>query len=138
MSEPQRVDLEGAAAPAAAQRELLQGLALQPAGEEELRNALEKAFDYRGDVTITRHDGWTVEGYIFDRSSGRPLTESYVRLIPVDGSAKLTVRFVDIAAIAFSGRDTAAGKSWEAWVRKYLEKKAAGEKNIELRPESLD
>ncbi len=136
MSEPQRMDLE--APSAAAQREQLQGLALQPAAEEELREALEKAFDYRGDVTITRHDGWSVEGYIFDRTSGLPLTESYVRLIPADRDVKLAIRFVDIAAIDFSGRDTAAGKSWEAWVKKYKEKKAAGEKNIELRPESLD
>jgi len=136
MSEPQRMDLEGA--PATAERELLQGLALQPAAEEELREALEKAFDYRGDVTITRHDGWSVEGYIFDRTTGLPLTESYVRLIPADRDVKLAIRFVDIAAIDFSGRDTAAGKSWEAWVKKYKEKKAAGEKNIELRPESLD
>ncbi len=136
MSEPQRRDLEGA--PATAERELLHGLALQPAAEEELREALEKAFDYRGDVTITRHDGWCVEGYIFDRTSGLPLTESYVRLIPADRNVKLTVAFTDIAAIDFSGRDTAAGKSWEAWVKKYREKKAAGEKNIELRPESLD
>ena len=39
------------------------------------------------------------------------------------------------AALAFAGRDTAAGKSWEAWVRKYWEKKAAGEKGIALEPE---
>jgi hypothetical protein len=38
----------------------------------------------------------------------------------------------------FSGRDTAAGKSFETWVKKYQEKKAAGEKNIGLEPEKLD
>jgi hypothetical protein len=36
------------------------------------------------------------------------------------------------------GRDTAAGKSFETWVKKYREKKAAGEKNIRLEPEKLD
>ena len=46
--------------------------------------------------------------------------------------------YSQIAALTFTGRDTAAGKSWQAWLKKYLEKKAAGEKNIELEPENLD
>jgi len=29
--------------------------------------------------------------------------------------------------LEFSGRDTAAGKSWENWLRKYAQKKVAGE-----------
>ena len=35
-----------------------------------------------------------------------------------------------IAVIFFSGRDMAAGKSWEAWLRHYWEKKAAGEQKL--------
>jgi hypothetical protein len=104
----------------------------------DLRSALEKAFDYRGDVTITRTDGSRVEGYIFDRQNGSTLADSYVRLFPKDASTKISVRYSEIADVAFTGRDTAAGKSWEAWVKKYLEKKAAGEKQIEIKPESLD
>jgi hypothetical protein len=108
------------------------------AAEEELRQALEKAFDYRGDVTITRSDGSHVEGYLFDRKTGLSLTDSYVRLYPKDSQDKVTIAFADIAGVAFTGRDTAAGKSWEAWVKKYLERKAAGEKRIELTPETLE
>lgn len=104
----------------------------------DLRAALEKAFDYRGDVTVTRSDGSRVEGYIFDRKNGTTLDDSYVRLYPKDSSEKVSVRYSDISDVAFTGRDTAAGKSWEAWVKKYLEKKAAGEKQIEITPESLD
>jgi len=48
------------------------------------------------------------------------------------------VPYAEIAALAFTGRDTAAGKSYEAWVRKYREKKAAGEKNIGIEAESLE
>ena len=44
----------------------------------------------------------------------------------------------EIAALAFTGRDMAAGRSWEAWVRQYWEKKAAGEKGISLQPEELE
>lgn len=108
------------------------------ASEAELRDALEKAFDYRGDVTITRKGGNRVEGYIFDRRKGATLADSVVRLIPQNSHEKITIPYSDIAALAFSGRDTAAGKSWEAWVKKYWERKAAGEKGIALEPESLE
>jgi len=118
--------------------EKLEGWIPELAGEEEVRTALEKAFDYRGDVTITRKDGTRVEGYIFDRRTGKTLVDSVVRLYPKDSTQKVTISYADIAAVAFSGRDTAAGKSFEAWVRKYWQKKMAGEKNIELKPEVLD
>jgi hypothetical protein len=120
------------------QHEQLEGWIPQLASEEEIRIALEKAFDYRGDVTITRKDGSKIEGYLFDRRTGRTLAESSVRLYPKDSSQKLSISYADIAALAFTGRDTAAGKSWEAWMKKYAEKKAAGEKNIALQPEPLD
>ena len=118
--------------------EKLEGWIPAVAGEEELRQALEKAFDYRGDVTITRKDGSKVEGYIFDRRSGKTLSESVVRLYPKDSTQRVSVPYSEIAALAFSGRDTAAGKSWEAWVRKYWEKRAAGEKNIGIKAEALE
>ena len=118
--------------------EKLEGWIPELAGEDEVREALEKAFDYRGDVTITRKDGSKVEGYIFDRRTGRTLVDSVVRLFPKDANEKISIPYAEIAALAFSGRDTAAGKSFEAWTRKYWEKRNAGEKNIELKPEALD
>lgn len=118
------------------EHENLQGRVWEAATDEELREALEKAFDYRGDVTIKRKDGSSIEGYIFDRRAGATLADSSVRLLQKGGS-RIAIAYADIAGISFSGRDTAAGKSWEAWVRKYWEKKAAGEKNIELTPDNL-
>ena len=118
--------------------ENLEGWIPELAGEEEIRAALEKAFDYRGDITITRKDGTKVEGYLFDRRSGKTLADSLVRLYPKDSNQKIAIPYSDIAALAFSGRDTAAGRSFEAWVRKYWQKKMSGEKNIALKPESLD
>ncbi len=61
-----------------------------------------------------------------------------MRVIPKDSREKIWIAFSDIAALAFSGRDMAAGKSWEAWVTKYWEKKAAGEKGFSLQPEALE
>jgi hypothetical protein len=119
-------------------RENLEGWIPELAGDEEIRVALEKAFDYRGDVSITLKSGEKVEGYIFDRRTGKSLTDSIVRLFPKSGNQKTSISYADIAALAFTGRDTAAGKSWEAWMKKYNEKKAAGEKNIGLQPEALE
>ena len=120
------------------EHENLQGRVWEPASEAELREGLEKAFDYRGDVTITRKDKSTIEGYIFDRRVGATLNDSVVRLFPKGDSTKVSIPYSDIATLSFTGRDTAAGKSWEAWLKKYWEKKAAGETNIELIPEKLD
>lgn len=119
-------------------REQVEGWVPELADEQSLRIALEKAFDYRGDITITLKSGEKVEGYIFDRRSGKTLADSLVRLYPKSGNQKLSISYADIAALAFTGKDTAAGKSWEAWMKKYEEKKAAGEKNIGLHPEALE
>ena len=119
------------------EKEQLEGWIPSLASDDEIREALEKAFDYRGDVTITLKDGRVVNGYIFDRRSGQTLATSAVRVIPAAQRTKLTIAYSDIAGLNFSGRDTAAGKSFEAWVRKYWEKKAAGETGIALHPESL-
>src|SRR6202451_2294497 len=116
------------------EREQLEGWVPQLASESEIRAALEKAFDYRGDVTITRKDGSKIEGYLFDRRTAGTLKDSLVRLYPKNSNEKISISYADIAALAFTGRDTAAGKSWEAWMKKYAEKKAAGEKNIALEP----
>ncbi len=119
------------------EHERLQGLIPSIASEEELRTALEKAFEYRGDVTITCKDGRVIEGYVYDRRLDATLSESRVRVLPADGSGRVSVPYAEIAALHFSGRDTAAGKSWEAWVRKYWEKKAAGE-SAAIEPERLE
>jgi hypothetical protein len=108
------------------------------ATEDEVREALEKAFDYRGDITVTRKDGSQVQGYLFDRRSGSTLANSFVKIIPTYEKTKLNIAYSEIAALEFSGRDNAAGKTFEAWVKKYWEKKAAGETNIQIEPEKLD
>ena len=119
--------------------ENLEGWIPSLATDQEIREALEKAFDYRGDLTLTLKNGEKIEGYIFDRrNDGATLAECNLRLIPKGRAEKIRVPYSDIAALAFTGKDTAAGKSFEAWVKKYREKKAAGETNIGIDAESLD
>ena len=120
------------------EKENLEGWIPPLATEAEVREALEKAFDYRGDITVTRKDGSQIEGYLFDRRSGATLESSFIRIIPTGQPTKLNIPYGDVAALAFTGRDTAAGKTFEAWVKKYWAKKAAGETNIQIEPEKLD
>jgi hopanoid biosynthesis associated radical SAM protein HpnH len=100
---------------------------------EQIASGIEQAFDYRGDVTITLGSGESIEGYIFDRD----LAASTMRIMTKAGR-KIGIGSADVARLSFTGRDMADGRSWEAWVRKYAERKAAGEKNIELAPEAMD
>jgi len=120
------------------EREQLEGWIPELASDAEICEALEKAFDYRGDITVTRKDGTQVQGYLFDRRTAATLAESIIRVIPSNATGKVNIPYADVAALAFTGRDTAAGKTFEAWVKKYWEKKAAGEQNIQIEPEKLD
>jgi hypothetical protein len=118
--------------------ENLEGWIPELASEGELCEALEKAFDYRGDVTLTLKSGERIEAYIFNRQTGPTLAESYVQYFTPTANDKRKVSYAEIARLEFTGKDRAAGKHWEAWVEKYNAKKAAGEKNIALVPEALD
>ena len=124
------------------EREQLEGSIPSVATDAEIREALEKAFDYRGDIMITRRDGSVVEGYLYDRRNGQTLADSVVRIIPTPKEGvpteRVMIAYSEVAALKFSGRDTAAGRSFDAWVKKYWEKKAAGEKNIGIEAEKLD
>ena len=108
------------------------------ATDEEIREALEKAFDYRGDVTLTLKSGEKIEAYIFNRLTGPTLAQSFVTYFTPTANDKRKASYADIARLEFTGKDRAAGKHWEAWVEKYNAKKAAGEKNIQIVPEALD
>jgi hypothetical protein len=114
----------------------LAGMVVDASDPEVLRRALDHALSYRGNVTITRRStGETIEGYLFDCTSQASPAQLAVRLIPKDGSERVTIRGNDIARIEFSGKDPAAGKSFQTWVKKYVAKKLAGESaNLESEP----
>jgi len=118
--------------------ENLEGWIPELASDDDLRVALEKAFDYRGDISLTFKNGEKVEAFVFNRETGSSLADSYVQYFASNAPEKRKASYSDIARIEFSGKDRAAGKHWEAWLQKYAEKKAAGEKNIALMPEALD
>ena len=116
----------------------LEGWIPELASEADIKAALEKAFDYRGDVTLTLKSGERIEAYIFNRQTGATLADSWVQYFTPSAPDKRKVSYADIARLEFTGKDRAAGKHWEAWVQKYNERKAAGEKGIALHPEALE
>ena len=84
--------------------EKLEGWIPELASDAEIREALEKAFDYRGDVSITLKNGSKIEGYIFDRRSGQTLADSRVRLFPAGSMCKGMRSPLDATSAASSDR----------------------------------
>ena len=120
------------------EHENLEGWVPTLASDDDLRQALEKALDYRGDVTLTLKSGERIEAFIFNRLSGPTLADSFVQYFTPKAPEKRKVSYAEIARLEFTGKDRAAGKHWEDWLKAYSEKKAAGEKNIALAPEALE
>jgi transcriptional antiterminator Rof (Rho-off) len=119
------------------EHEALEGWIPALASDADIKDALEKAFDFRGDVTLTLKSGEKIEAYIFNRQTGATLAESWVQYFTPKVDEKRKVSYDQIARLEF-GKDRAAGKHWEDWVKAWNEKKAAGEKNIGLHPEALE
>ena len=87
---------------------------------------LQAACSFRGDVTLELKDGSAIEGYVFDlkRTNASPHA---VRILPKDGRARMTVEQSTIQTLCFTGKDAAAGKTWENWMRRYAQMKLQGE-----------
>ena len=99
---------------------MLKGRVVEFVSNSQPHRTINQVLDYRGDVTITTLDGNSIEGYVFDRRAD--VDDPYLRIIPKDGGPRRTIRYRQITQVVFSGRNTAAGKSWQAWVKKYNEK----------------
>lgn len=112
-----------------ATEEAYQGLTATRDDPTALHKALELAVDYRGDITMECDgDGdepRTVEGFAFDLKESDPPA---IRLIPKGEDTRTSVPIPSIRAVRFTGKDTAAGKTFEAWMKRYVEKKLAGER----------
>ena len=91
--------------------------------EVSLEEVVERAFDYRGDVTVVRRDGTEVIGYLFNRNAEVP--ERFVQLFDRAGDGPFKIPYAEIRTIRFTGKDTAAGKSYDAWLRRKAERPTA-------------
>lgn len=98
-------------------------------------DALAALAGYRGDLALTMRDGSTIEGFVFDLREGAEGAE--VHLLPADGGARRAIAGCEVVSVTPSGRDPASGRSWEAWIRRYAERKLAGE-SASIESEPLD
>ena len=80
-----------------------------------LEDVIDKAFDYRGNVTVIKTDGSETVGYLFNRNADA--ATPFVQMFDQDGAGPISIRYADIRTIRFTGRDTAAGNSYAAWLR---------------------
>ncbi len=103
--------------------ETLEGWAPEPGPGLTLDEVVERAFDYRGNVTVVKRDGTEFEGYLFNRE--RAAAEPFVQLFDRAGDGPYEIRYADIRTIRFTGKDTAAGTSYAAWLRAKESKKPA-------------
>ncbi len=115
------------------QHHSLQGVVFTFQSEQDRVEGIDKAFDYRGDVTLTVR-GESVEGYIFNRDAHAvpPRVEIFIK----GNDVPQVIPYADIEAISFTGKDTADGKSWEAWVNKKESERQAEAERIRLEAEA--
>jgi hypothetical protein len=98
----------------------LEGWAPEPADANELADVVDRAFDYRGDVTVVLRDGSERTGYVFNRE--RDATPPLLQIFEPGDTTPVSIPYPDIRTIRFSGKDTASGRSYAAW----LERRKAG------------
>jgi hypothetical protein len=107
----------------------IEGRVFTPATEQEKAEAIELAFDYRGDVTLGLASGESIVGFLFNRhTSGE---HPFVEFFPEDDPSPRTIAYASITSIAFTGEDTASGKSWEAWASKKESERRAEAARVE-------
>jgi hypothetical protein len=104
-----------------------QGASVEHTDHERFNLAIDWAVDYRGDVTLITDDGDEIECYVFDRQQASDGSQGSIRYMTKAALERTPIQIQHISEIRFSGKDTAAGKSFERWIAKYIEKKMAGE-----------
>ena len=112
----------------------LQGATFTFQSEADRLEGIDKAFDYRGDVTLTMTNGSRIEGFLSNRDAkaSPPRVQFFVK----GQDAPQVIPYADIAAIAFTGKDTADGKSWDAWVSKKASERQAEADRIKAEAEA--
>ncbi|MCH8086974.1 MAG: hypothetical protein IIC81_03880 [Chloroflexi bacterium] len=106
------------------EEESLEGWIPELGHDLSLGQVIDLAFDYRGNITIVKADGDEIVGYIFNRDSD--VSEPYIEYFDKSGNGPFSLLYSEIGNIRFTGKDTAAGQSWEAWQKRKEAEKARG------------
>ncbi len=76
------------------------------AGADSVAGLVERAFHYRGDVTVHADDGSVVTGYLFNRDSRAG--EPFAQLFETQSGREVSLLYRSITEVLFTGRDAAA------------------------------
>ena len=82
-----------------------------PAGPSELRALIDRAFDHRGYVTLSRRDGLKLVGFVYDHGP------EHVELFDEAARCRIRLAVDQITDVEFTGEDSAA-KAQEIWERR--------------------
>ena len=82
---------------------------------KDVEDLVERAFHYRGDVTIRTDNDVSVTGYLFNRDVR--VSEPFAQLFETETGREIRVPYRDITQVLFTGRDVAAAsvKHFEAF-----------------------
>ncbi len=94
----------------------LEGWTPEPSDDLPLARIIDVAFDYRGDTTVVKTDGTEIDGYIFNRNA--EASGPFIQMFDAAGAGPFTIPYADIRTIKFTGKDTAAGNSYAAWLKR--------------------
>lgn len=100
----------------------LEGWEPEPSSALPLRRIIDLAFDYRGNTTVVKRDGTEVQGYIFNRNADASVP--FIQLFDTTGAGPVTIPYAEIRTVRFTGKDTAAGDSYAAWLKRKEQVKA--------------
>lgn len=87
-----------------------------------LERVIDLAFDYRGNTTVVKTDGTEWDGYLFNRNAD--VAEPFIQMFDANGEGPFKIPYREIRTIRFTGKDTAAGNSYAAWLRRKEKEKA--------------
>jgi hypothetical protein len=96
--------------------ETLEGWEPEVGPDLPLARIIDLAFDYRGNTTVVKTDGREVHGYLFNRNADAP--EPFIQMFDAAGAGPFKIPYAQIRTVRFTGKDTAAGNSYAAWLRR--------------------
>jgi hypothetical protein len=79
--------------------------------ELKMAELIDRAFDYRGYVTLSRHDGEKLVGFVYDRSG------AHVDLLDETAERRIRIAVDQIVDVEFTGEDSAA-RAQAIWERR--------------------
>lgn len=77
----------------------------RPAAGVDIPTLVERAFHYRGDVTVRTADGGMVTGFLFNRNAQRD--PPFVQLLETRTARVVSLPYRSITEVLFTGRDAA-------------------------------